>query len=88
MCHTMVVCLTPDQLRLTEHLADSHHCLQNGVGEASSQPHGDATGEAESQGLVLRHEEQLGISVDTVLLQGPGCPQQPHLLLLPPQRMV
>lgn len=76
------------KLRLTEHAADSHHRLQNGVGEASSQSQGDATGEVNSQGLVLGHEEQLGVSMDAVLLQSPGCPQQPHLLLLPPQCMV
>lgn len=76
------------KLRLTEHSADAHDGLEDGVGEAGSEPQGNAVGQTQPQGLVLGHEEKLGVGVDAIFLQGPGCPQQPALLLLPPQRVV
>ena len=76
------------KLRLTEHSADAHDGLEDGVGEAGSEPQGNAVGQTQPQGLVLGHEEKLGVGVDAVFLQSPGRPQQPALLLLPPQRVV
>lgn len=76
------------KLRLTEHSADAHHSLKDGVGEAGSEPQGDAVGETQLQGLVLGNEEQPGVGMDAIFLQSPGRPQQPLLLLLPPQCMV
>lgn len=74
--------------RLTEHSADAHHSLKDRGGEARSESQGDAVWEIQIQGFVLRHEKQLGVGVDAIFLQSPGCPQQPELLLLPPQGMV
>lgn len=74
--------------RLTEHSADTHHTLKDGAGEACSESQGDAARETQIQGFVLRHEKQLGVSVDFIFLQSPGCPEQPALLLLPPQCVV
>lgn len=74
--------------RLTEHPADAHHRLEDGAGEARLESQGDPVRETQVQGLVLRQEEQLGISVDAVFLQSPGRTQQPPLLLVPPQCMV
>ena len=76
------------KLKLTEHSADAHDGLEDGVGEAGSEPQGNAVGQTQPQGLVLGHEEKLGVGVDAIFLQGPGRPQQPALLLLPPQRVV
>lgn len=69
---------------LTDHPTDAHHSLKDGVGEARFEPQGDAARETQIQGLVLRHEEQLGIGMDAIFLQSPGCAQQPLLLLFPP----
>lgn len=76
------------KLWLTEHSADAHHSLKDGVGEAGSEPQGDAVGKTQLQRLVLGHEVQSGVGVDAIFLESPGCSQQPLLLLLPPQHMV
>lgn len=62
--------------------------MKDGAGEGGAEPQGHAVGQAQPQGLVLGHEEQPGVGVDAALLQSPCCPQQPLLLLLPPQCMV
>lgn len=72
----------------TEHPADSHHGLEDGVGEAGPQHHSFTVGQTQFKWLMLRHEQQTGISVNPVFLQSPGCPQEPLMLLLPPQRMI
>lgn len=74
--------------RLTEHSADAHHGLEDRAGEAGWEPQGNAIGQAQLQGLVLGHVEKPGVGVDAIFLQCPGCPQQPPLLLVPPQCMV
>lgn len=74
--------------RLTEHSADTHHSLKDGAGEARSESQGDAARETHIQGFVLLHEKQLGVSMDFIFLQSPGCPEQPALLLLPPKCVV
>lgn len=73
---------------LTQNPADSLHSAEHGAGEADTEPQGDSVRQAQPKRLVLGGEVQSSIRMDPTFIECPGCPQDPLLLLLPPNCMV
>lgn len=73
---------------LTQYSADAYDAAEQRCREGGLEADSCPVGQAQSQGLVLGHEAEPGVGMDPTLVKCPGRPQDPLLLLLPPQRMV
>lgn len=73
---------------LTQNPADSLDSTEHRAGETDAESQGDSIRKAQPQRLVLGGEEQTSIRKDPTFIEGPGCLQDPLLLLLPPKGMI
>lgn len=82
----LVTCIS--HFPLTEGFADVGHSLEDAVWKIDLDLHVLHVGQLQAQQLVLRREQEPGVSLDAVFVQCPVGFEQPGLLLLPPQSMV